>query len=156
MKNKELTKLEYIYNIILFAITIITIILLVKPIFSLIKYSFLFIIGSITVKRLSLLIGIELATLGFLFIPIMISLILLSLITHIYLIMKAIVLRKVNKRIPKVLDLLYLIILSIIIVIASGFYSHQTLTYIPLCGVYINIILLIIIYIRKRKNNNEK
>lgn len=156
MKNKELTKLEYIYNIILFAITIITIILLVKPIFSLIKYSFLFIIGSITVKSLSLLIGIELATLGFLFIPIMISLILLSLITHIYLIMKAIVLRKVNKRIPKVLDLLYLIILSIIIVIASGFYSHQTLTYIPLCGVYINIILLIIIYIRKRKKNNKK
>ena len=156
MKNKGLTKLEYIYNIILFAITIITIILLVKPIFSLIKYSFLFIIESITVKSLSLLIGIELATLGFLFIPIMISLILLSLITHIYLIMKAIVLRKVNKRIPRILDLLYLIILSIIIVIASGFYSHLTLTYIPLCGVYINIILLIIIYIRKRKKNNKK
>lgn len=157
-KNK-LTKLELIYNTILFAITLIAIILFMKPILSIIKYTIEMIMGTLDPKTVSLGGLVELSMLGAFIIPIMIGIIVVSIITYIVLIIVLFRVRKVKKRKSKWIDFILLIVLGIVLGASLGFYNKESIQEyicnISIVLVNIEILLLIIVLLtRKRRLSN--
>ena len=155
--NNKLTKLEKIYNCILFITTIITLVLFAKPIIVMIRYTINTIFGN-NISNLSIGGLAELATLGMFFIPVMIGIILVSLAIYVLLLIMTFITRKIHTRKIRWLEILYLILISFILSISIGFYNKGSImAYIDLYtlyGVYISLILLIVILVKNRKEKD--
>ena len=155
MKNNNI---ETSYNLLLEIITIISIVVYSIFGFKLIMYLFDWLFGSIErLKGVKLGGIIELATLGSLFVPVAIILIVLFLVTYIALWILAYKTKKINTRKIKIYDLLYLIGLEFIL--AISIYSCKNLTILYYIGNiamylgYLGIILLIILLLINRNKN---
>ena len=179
-KNEnKLTKKEILYNKILKIITIFTIIIWTIHLFLIIEFIFDIAIGVIKDPasilsngsgRLDLfgmlifgyMIGYMVSSVVSYWIPTLIFILLLFIIIYIFLIVKAFKIRKTKERKIKWKDLFYLIFLyfdvSLIIAILQLFNTDSLFlkiaTYAVKLGVVINIILLIIILL-KRKDKKE-
>ena len=168
-EEKEVSKLEKIYNIILLITTILTIILLVMPLIGVIKMIVTWVGGTVVgledaPAKPELLLSIPLvgAITGYMFIPFVIA----SFISQIVLFVMAIRYRKVKTRKPRWYEFIYLFALVSIYFIALfsmmilSFAPKILVTVLSFCiglGVQIDFILLIIILINnKNKEVKEK